>query len=75
MTAQDQQLRFQTARYLHNDLPGIAHAQDRADRHPLRMEGRHVQTAPKDPLRWCGIKSTVPEIYHFDERPRCIEAK
>jgi len=20
------------------------------------------QTAPKDPLRWCGIKSTVPRV-------------
>ena len=42
MTAHDQQLRFQTGRYLHNDLPRIAHAHDRADRHPLRAEGRHV---------------------------------
>ena len=34
-----------------------------------------VQTTPKDPLRWCGNKSTVPEIYHCDEQPRCIQAK
>jgi hypothetical protein len=23
---------------------------------------RSAQTAPKDPLRWCGIKSTVPGV-------------
>jgi hypothetical protein len=22
----------------------------------------HAQTAPKAPLRWCGIKSTVPRV-------------
>jgi hypothetical protein len=28
----------------------------------LRALGYAEQTAPKDPLRWCGIKSTVPEM-------------
>jgi hypothetical protein len=46
-----------------------------ASRTSTEGRGPLGQTAPKDPLRWCGIKSTVPGMYHFDEQPRCIEAK
>src|SRR5215510_720904 len=42
MTTQDDQIRFQPGRHLHNDLPGMAHPQDRTDRHPRRTEGRHI---------------------------------
>ena len=42
MTTQDYQIRFQTGRHLHNELPGMAHTHDRTDRPPRRPERRHV---------------------------------
>jgi hypothetical protein len=42
MTTENQQIRFETGRHLHNDIPGMAHAQDRADFYPFSTEGCQV---------------------------------
>src|SRR2546428_459469 len=41
----------------------------------LRAVVMTTQTWPRHPLRWCGIKSTVPDIHHLDEQPCRVEAK
>ena len=42
MTTQDQQIGFYACRHLHNDIPGVARAQDGGDLHALSLERRHV---------------------------------